>query len=343
MLTLADAYPEAALHTSLYDPDGTFPGFAGHEVRTLPLNRVGLLRRPPPARPPLPRPVLLAHVRRRRRHALHVERLGPRRPGHRVPRSSTATTRPGGCTRPTSTWTGSSRPWPPPPWPCSPRPCAGGTDAPRPPSDRYLANSRAVRARVADVYGIDADVLHPPVDIDVEGPRDAAAGVEPGFFLCVSRLLPYKNVGAVVDAFGELPGERLVVVGHRSPGRRARRRRPAPRDPARAGRGRRAPLALRRLPGPGGRLLRGLRPHPGGGRGVRHARPPRCAGAVSSTRSWRATPACSSTSPRPVRSPTRCASCRPVTWPVDRLQALAGRFSRERFLAEVAGIIASVS
>jgi glycosyltransferase involved in cell wall biosynthesis len=39
------------------------------------------------------------------------------------------------------------------------------------------------------------------------------AGVEPGYFLCVSRLLPYKNVQAVVDAMGALPGSRLVIVG----------------------------------------------------------------------------------------------------------------------------------
>jgi glycosyltransferase involved in cell wall biosynthesis len=37
--------------------------------------------------------------------------------------------------------------------------------------------------------------------------------LEPGFFLCVSRLLPYKNVDAVVAGFGEMSGLRLVVVG----------------------------------------------------------------------------------------------------------------------------------
>jgi len=38
-------------------------------------------------------------------------------------------------------------------------------------------------------------------------------GVEPGYFLCVSRLLPYKNVERVVDAMDSLPGARLVIVG----------------------------------------------------------------------------------------------------------------------------------
>ena len=61
--------------------------------------------------------------------------------------------------------------------------------------------------------GIDADVVPPPVDIDVSGARRAPDGVAPGFVLCVSRLLPYKNVDAVVEAFTHLPSERLVVVG----------------------------------------------------------------------------------------------------------------------------------
>ena len=37
--------------------------------------------------------------------------------------------------------------------------------------------------------------------------------MQPGFVLCVSRLLTYKNVDAVVAAFGSLPHLRLVVVG----------------------------------------------------------------------------------------------------------------------------------
>ena len=45
-------------------------------------------------------------------------------------------------------------------------------------------------------------------------------GLEPGFFLCVSRLLAYKNVGAVVAAFDRLPGERLVVAGRGPAARR---------------------------------------------------------------------------------------------------------------------------
>ena len=39
------------------------------------------------------------------------------------------------------------------------------------------------------------------------------AGLEPGFLLSVTRLLPYKNVDVVTAAFARLPDQRLVVVG----------------------------------------------------------------------------------------------------------------------------------
>jgi glycosyltransferase involved in cell wall biosynthesis len=49
--------------------------------------------------------------------------------------------------------------------------------------------------------------------MNLEHGRQALESLDGGFWLCVSRLLPYKNVDAVVAAFGELPNEELVVVG----------------------------------------------------------------------------------------------------------------------------------
>ena len=82
-------------------------------------------------------------------------------------------------------------------------------------ADRYIVNSSIVATRVLEVYGIEAEVLHPPVTLAVDGPavRPASAPDEPGFLLCVGRLIPYKNIPAIVDAFHSLPDLRLVVVG----------------------------------------------------------------------------------------------------------------------------------
>lgn len=80
-------------------------------------------------------------------------------------------------------------------------------------ADRYLANSTVIQRRIRDAYGIAADVVPAPPGMRESDERLPVDGVEPGFFLCVSRLLPYKNVQAVVDAFAELDGARLIVVG----------------------------------------------------------------------------------------------------------------------------------
>jgi glycosyltransferase involved in cell wall biosynthesis len=81
-------------------------------------------------------------------------------------------------------------------------------------ADGYLANSRVVRDRMRDAYGIEAPVLPAPHGMDPtasQEPVGALAGWR-DYYLVVSRLLPYKNVEAAVEAFRDLP-ERLVVVG----------------------------------------------------------------------------------------------------------------------------------
>ncbi len=56
-------------------------------------------------------------------------------------------------------------------------------------------------------------MVPPPPTVDPRGAKQPIDGVEPGFFLCVSRLLPYKNVDAVVRAFSARGDERVVIVG----------------------------------------------------------------------------------------------------------------------------------
>jgi glycosyltransferase involved in cell wall biosynthesis len=80
-------------------------------------------------------------------------------------------------------------------------------------AQRYLVNSTVVRDRVRAVYGIDAQLLPPPVSNNPELPQEAIPGLEPGFFLAVGRPRGYKNIELTCEAFSHLPGERLVVVG----------------------------------------------------------------------------------------------------------------------------------
>lgn len=80
-------------------------------------------------------------------------------------------------------------------------------------ADSYLTSSSAVRERIRAIYGIDAQVIPPPVTIDASGPQEPVRGVTPGFYLNVSRLVAHKNVDALVAAFGHMSTERLVIVG----------------------------------------------------------------------------------------------------------------------------------
>ena len=82
--------------------------------------------------------------------------------------------------------------------------------------DAYLANSHYVGRRIRKVYGRSCTVLHPPVNVPADLPPPASPTSmdgESGFYLAASRLVPYKNILAIVQAFAAMPGKRLVVAG----------------------------------------------------------------------------------------------------------------------------------
>lgn len=75
--------------------------------------------------------------------------------------------------------------------------------------DRFVANSRFIARRVRKVYRREAEVVHPPVDIErfVPGER------KDDFYLAASRLVPYKQMPMIAAAFSRMPDKRLVVIG----------------------------------------------------------------------------------------------------------------------------------
>ena len=80
-------------------------------------------------------------------------------------------------------------------------------------ADRYVVNSSAIARQVKSVYGIEAQVVAPPPALEPIGASTAVRGIEEGFVLTVSRLLPYKNVGTVLDLARRRPSQQFVVVG----------------------------------------------------------------------------------------------------------------------------------
>jgi glycosyltransferase involved in cell wall biosynthesis len=211
VLALLEAFPDAPVYTALYHPSGTYPEFKDVDVRVSGLNRVSLFRRrhrlalpflaPTFTRMLVPAQVTLcsssgwAHGARGAGRKVvycynparwlyqHDVYLGSR---SRAIRAALALLRP------------YLRRW-------DVRQAAT--------ADRYIAISSVVRERIASHYRIDAQVIPPPPGMAPDGRQRALPGIEPGFVLCVSRLLPYKNVEPVMEAFRLLPSERLLVVG----------------------------------------------------------------------------------------------------------------------------------
>jgi glycosyltransferase involved in cell wall biosynthesis len=73
--------------------------------------------------------------------------------------------------------------------------------------DRYVANSRVTAARVRRYFGRDADVVHPPVELERFAPAPVGE-----HYLVVAELMAHKRIAVAVEAFNRLR-KPLIVVG----------------------------------------------------------------------------------------------------------------------------------
>ncbi|HEY2326047.1 MAG TPA: glycosyltransferase [Gaiellaceae bacterium] len=223
VLAMAKAFPDAPVHTAFYEPSGTFREFSDIDVRPLRINNLGVLRRDHRRALPLlsrafdnlniDADVVLcsssgwahgAHTSGRKVVYCHT----PARWLYQADRYTRAGTplRRLGLSLVRERLVA---------WDAA----AAAT------ANVYLANSSIVRDRIQHIYGIDAEVLSPPQTIDPTGTvRDV--GIAAGYFLCVARLIPHKNVDALVQAFATAPQLQLVVVGAGPDGDRLRRLKP---------------------------------------------------------------------------------------------------------------------
>jgi glycosyltransferase involved in cell wall biosynthesis len=74
--------------------------------------------------------------------------------------------------------------------------------------DYFIANSKYVARRIKKIYGRDSAVIYPPVDID----KFELETEKENFYLTASRLVPYKRVDLIVEAFSNTD-RKLIVVG----------------------------------------------------------------------------------------------------------------------------------
>ncbi len=72
----------------------------------------------------------------------------------------------------------------------------------------YIANSRLVARRIKEIYGREAFVIPPPIDVD----RFEMSPHIDDYYLVLSRLVPYKRIDLAIEACKRL-GRRLVIIG----------------------------------------------------------------------------------------------------------------------------------
>lgn len=74
--------------------------------------------------------------------------------------------------------------------------------------DYYIANSHTVAARIKEVYGREAMVIPPPINVN----RFQIGAISDDYYLVLSRLVPYKRIELAVEACTRL-NRPLVVIG----------------------------------------------------------------------------------------------------------------------------------
>lgn len=219
VVSLHDLAPEAPIFTSVFDPEGTFPELSGCDVRTTFMQRLPHHQKAARAMLPLyPRAFASIDLSG---YDLVLTSSSRFAHGVEVPDGIHVVY----CHSP-ARWlywpeTYFAAGSPAPPW-LRPilAPVLRGIRrwdqrvAARP--EVYVANSRAIAARITDVYGRGPiPVVNPPVDTGRMAAATAGlSGPDPDdpYFLVVSRLLPYKRADLAAEACRRL-GRRLVVVG----------------------------------------------------------------------------------------------------------------------------------
>jgi glycosyltransferase involved in cell wall biosynthesis len=75
--------------------------------------------------------------------------------------------------------------------------------------DDFIAISQYIARRIWKAYHREATVIYPPVDVDAFTP----GGSREDFYVTASRMVPYKRIDLIVEAFAAMPQRRLIVIG----------------------------------------------------------------------------------------------------------------------------------
>lgn len=75
--------------------------------------------------------------------------------------------------------------------------------------DHYISNSDYVGQRIKETYRRESTTIHPNIDIS----NFEFCGQKEDFYLASSRLVAYKKIDIIIEAFNRMPEKKLIVIG----------------------------------------------------------------------------------------------------------------------------------
>jgi glycosyltransferase involved in cell wall biosynthesis len=75
--------------------------------------------------------------------------------------------------------------------------------------DKFICNSNFIAQRIKKTYRREAHIIYPPVDVENFTLREH----KENFYLTAARMVPYKRIDLIVEAFSAMPDKKLIVIG----------------------------------------------------------------------------------------------------------------------------------
>ena len=81
--------------------------------------------------------------------------------------------------------------------------------------DQWVCNSLNVKKRVLNIFGTSATVVYPPIEVSEYSYKNSK-----GYWLSVNRLVGHKRIEIQLEAFRQMPDQKLIIVGSYEKGAR---------------------------------------------------------------------------------------------------------------------------
>jgi glycosyltransferase involved in cell wall biosynthesis len=75
--------------------------------------------------------------------------------------------------------------------------------------DYFVSNSNFIGRRILKVYQKTSTTIYPPIEVD----QFVLETKKEDYYVTSSRMVPYKKIDLIVEAFSRMPGRRLIVIG----------------------------------------------------------------------------------------------------------------------------------